>query len=324
MSAHLSAEPLRRILERVVRARPAEGILLSAGLDTSALAALAHAAGLRPVAVTVCWDEQAPDYAFAVELAERLGLEHHVVRADVDVLLEAMPEVVRVLRTFDPMELRNSTVQHLGLRQLARLGIRSAWVGDAADELFAGYSYMAAMPPDQLAAYTRELASFMRFSAEPLGRALGVDVVSPYLDPDVVRLAVDLDPAAKVGVRDGERHGKWALRLAVEDLLPAHFVWRTKTPAEHGSGSTRLSSAVLDRFSEDDFLRLRASAEADGVRLRDREQGYYYQLFRRQFGPPKLEPGNIRCPDCGGALRSPRSRYCACCGAYPVEASAEC
>jgi asparagine synthase (glutamine-hydrolysing) len=314
-----AAGQLRHLLEAVVWARPAEGILLSAGLDTSAIAALAHAGGVRPRAVTVCWDATAPDHAFAVELAGRLGLEHEVVWADAGALLAAMPAMIGILRSFDPMELRNSAVQYLGLRALAARGARSAWVGDGADELFAGYSYMVAMEPGALSAYTRELAGFMRFSATPLGAALGVEVLSPYLDPAVVAFAVGLDPAEKVGARDGERHGKWVLRRAVEELLPPRFVWRTKTPAEYGSGSTRLETAVLDRLGEREFDDLRAEALAnDGVRLRDREQGFYYRLYRERFAPPRAEPGEPRCPACQAPLANPRSRYCGRCGAYPV------
>lgn len=312
---------LRRLLEGAVRARPAEGILLSGGLDTSILVALAHALGQRPVAVTVCWDRAAPDYAYAAELTGRLGLAHHVVWAGAEVLLGALPAVIRSLGSFDPMELRNSVVQYLGLARLAQLGIRSAWVGDGADELFAGYSYMAAMDPDRLAAYSRELAGFMRFSAPALGAAVGVQVVSPYLDQAIVAFAAALDPREKVGWREGERHGKWVLRRAGEDLLPERFVWRTKTPAEYGSGSTRLAEVVLERLPEDAFERLRAEALArDGVRLRDREQAFYYGLFREQFGPPRERPGaGRRCPACQGLLADVQSRYCGCCGAYPVE-----
>lgn len=314
------AATLRRLLKGAVRARPAEGLLLSGGLDTSLLAALAHAVGQRPLAVTVCWDREAPDYAYSVELAERLRLPQHVVWADADVLLGALPAVVQILGSFDPMELRNSAVQYLGLARLAQLGIRSAWVGDAADELFAGYSYMAAMEPDQLAAYSRELAGFMRFSAPALGAAVGVEVVSPYLDQAIVAFAVALDPREKVGWRAGERHGKWVLRRAFEDFLPARFVWRTKTPAEVGSGSTRLAGAVLERLPADAFERLRAEALAGGgVRLRDREQAFYYQLYRQQFGPPRERPGaGPRCPECQGPVADVRSRYCGCCGAYPI------
>jgi asparagine synthase (glutamine-hydrolysing) len=314
-----AAARLRHLLENVVRGHPAEGILLSAGLDTSAIAALAHAGGLRPLAVTVCWDEGVPDYGFATELAQRLGLEHHVVWAGEQALLKAIPAVIAILRSFDPMELRNSAVQYLGLQSLRDSGVRSAWVGDAADELFAGYSYMTVLEPVALSAYIREIASFMRFSATPLGDSLGVEVLSPYLDQDIVDFAVELSPLEKVGERDGERHGKWVLRLAIEDLLPPRFVWRTKTPAEYGSGSTRLERAVLERLSEPDFEDLQAEALTnDGVRLRDREQAFYYRLYREQFGPPRAEPGEPRCPACQATLVSPRSRYCGRCGEYPI------
>jgi asparagine synthase (glutamine-hydrolysing) len=314
-----AAARLRQLLEAVVLDTPAEGILLSAGPDTSAIAAMAHAGGVRPVAVTVCWDTGVPDYGFATELAQRLGLEHRVIWANDQVLLEAMPDVIAILRSFDPMELRNSAVQYLGLRSLHESGVRSAWVGDGADEVFAGYSYMTAMEPDALSAYTRELVSFMRFSATPLGDSLGIGVLSPYLDRDIVDFAVGLSHLDKIGERDGERHGKWVLRLAVEDLLPPRFVWRTKTPAEYGSGSTRLERAVLERLSEPEFEHLRAEALNDGVRLRDREQGFYYRLYREQFEAPRTEPGEPRCPACQSPLMNPRSRYCGRCGEYPVD-----
>ncbi len=316
LAAPERAAALRELVERAVRRQPADAILLSAGLDTSIIATVAVAAGHRPQAVTVCWDANAPDHDYAQELAERLELPHRVVWASGPALLAAMPAVIRILRSFDPMELRNSVVQYLGLAQAAALGALTCYVGDAADELFAGYSYMVAMDPPRLAAYTRELAGFMRFSAPRLGAALGVTVLSPYLDPEVVRFAVDCPSALKVGERAGERHGKWLLRLAFAHTLPERFCWRTKTAAEYGSGSTQLPSAV----PELNLTAEQAAAAQEGVRLRDREHAYYYRLFRDAFPPPQdLDPAAPkRCPACGGPAPVTRSRYCPTCGAYPI------
>src|SRR5262249_37730683 len=156
-----------------------------------------------------------------------------------------------------------------------------------------------------MSTYTRELVSFMRFSATPLGDWLGIEVFSPYLERDIVEFAISLSPLEKVGDRDGERHGKWVLRLAVQDMRPPRFVWGTETPAEYGSGSTRLEAAVLERLSEPEFADLEADAMMrDGVRLRDREQAFYYRLYREQFGPPRDEPGDVRCPACQAPLVS--------------------
>jgi asparagine synthase (glutamine-hydrolysing) len=307
-------------VQRSVERRKAEAILLSAGLDTSIVASAAAAAGHRPLAVTVCWDGGAPDYGYAADLAARLELKHHVVWAGEVELMAAMPAVIRVLRSFDPMELRNAVVQHVGLVAASADGARSCYVGDAADELFAGYSYMVRMAPEALAAYSRELAGFMRFSAGRLGAALGVEVVSPYLDQEIVDFAVELPPAQKVGDHLGERHGKWLLRLAFADDLPERFTWRTKTPAEYGSGSTRLREAALERLDEDAFQAVCQTAGAEGVHLRDREQAFYYRVFREAFPAPRsLDMGAPkRCPECAAPTPDSRSRYCAICGAYPI------
>lgn len=311
---------LRQLVRQSILGRPADAILLSAGLDTAIIATVAAAAGHRPLAVTVCWDRSAPDHDYATELAAGLQLEHQVVWAGAEELLAAMPAVIRVLRSFDPMEMRNAVVQHLGLAAAGARGARSCYVGDAADELFAGYSYMVRMAPEALAAYSRELATFMRFGAGRLGGALSVEVVSPYLDREIVDFAVELSPELKVGDHAGERHGKWLLRLAFAEELPERFLWRTKTPAEHGSGSTRLREAVLARFDEDAFQVMRRSAEQEGVRLRDREQAYYYRHFRQSFPTPRGLDAEAakRCPECAGPAPDVRSRYCAICGAYPI------
>src|SRR5205807_3380474 len=94
--------------------------------------------------------------------------------------------------------------------------------------------------------------------------------------------------------------------------------------AHQDSGGVRVrkhapGDGVLDRLSEPEFDDLQAEAIADdGVRLRDREQALYYRLYRAQFGPPRAEPGEPRCPACQAPLVNPRSRYCGCCGEYPV------
>ena len=311
---------LRALVERAILDGPAEAILLSAGLDTSIIAAVAAAHGRRPLAITVCTDAAAPDHDFATRLAKILGFEHRVVWADEVALRRAIPETVSILRSFDPMELRNSVIQYLGLRAAADGGTASCYVGDAADELFAGYSYMVAMQSEALRRYTADLATFMRFAAGPLGRALGVQTTSPFLDPELIRFAVELDPKLKIGERDGQRHGKWMLRLAFQDLLGAEFVWRPKLAVEFGSGSTRLRQVMPQLLGEDGFAELEKMASREGVTLRDAEQAWYYRIFRNLLPPPReLDPeAPKRCPQCCGPLRDRRSRYCPTCGAWPV------
>lgn len=312
-----AATELRQRVIRATERRPAECMLLSGGLDTAILAPLADAGGMR-AAVTVLTSPDAPDRPFAQAVASRLGWEQHVVEAPFVNLLTETDFVVQTLRSFDPMELRNSIVIARGLREVAALGYRSAMTGDAADELFGGYSFMWGKSPDDFEEYSRRMATSMKFSSHPLGKALGVEVKAPYTDSDVVRFAIELPMRLKVARRDGATVGKWVLRWAFPECESR---WRRKDPIEVGSGSTRLPAWFAERTSKE---RLAEEQERirreDRVEIRDAEHLAYYEAFRRTF-PEILKErtfGVESCAHCGFELPRPDSTFCTTCGAYPA------
>lgn len=313
-------ERLRDLVGASIAAATSDGILLSGGLDTSIVAAVAAAQshGLRAVSVSVA-DAPGPDEPFATALAGRLGFELRIVRPSLADLIGRLPELIRLLETFDPMELRNSIVAYVALEAARDAGIRSALTGDAADELFAGYSYMFGMSPEQLPAYIRFLNGVMRFTSQKIGPALRVGVELPYLAHEIRAFALTLDAEDLIAERNGRRFGKAILRRAFADLLPEDVVWRVKTPIEYGSGSTALQKAATEATSDAEFERVRHAALADQVRLRDKEQYFYYRLYRQVFPPPRERPrGPKTCPDCQGPAERPDMRYCRICGAYPI------
>ncbi len=308
---------LRRLLTASVEGHAASCILLSGGLDTSILAHLARPFGLR-AAVTVLANPDAPDGPFAERVARRYGYEHHVVVTDLEGLLQEAEDVVRVLRTFDPMEIRNSVVVARGLKEAARLGYRTAMTGDGADELFAGYSYMWSMPEAAFQAYEEHLARVMRFSSIPMGAALRVDVKAPYTDPGIVRFALSLEKTDKVGLHEGATYGKFILRLAFPEVEAR---WRGKDPIEVGSGSARLPAYFATTIPPEEFADAKEQiALEDRVEIRDPEHLAYYRLFRRIFGdgPPLVRFGDDPCPKCGYQLPSHDSNFCMTCGAWPA------
>ena len=293
------------------------GLLLSGGLDTSVVAEVAHRRGLRE-AVTVITSDEAPDRPFARDVAHRLGLSHHEVLTDLPGLLADLPNVVRVLATFDPMELRNSVVVARGLREARRLGLREVLTGDGADELFAGYSFLWSLSPPELRDRLDRMASGMRFSSFPLGEAFGVKVQAPFLDPQVVAFAATLGREDLVGSHDGTTTGKLLLRLAFPEV-PA--VWRRKDPIEVGSGSTRLPKYFQERTSAPAFAEAKRKVRReDGVVIRDPEHLAYYRVFQEVFSghPPLRRGGPDPCPHCGFELPSPSSDFCITCGAWPA------
>ncbi len=156
--------------------------------------------------------------------------------------LPLLPQVIRILGTFDVMYLRNDTVVYDGLGELARRGVRSCWTGDGADELFAGYSFVFAKPPEEIERTVARFVATMHFNAPALGEALGVAVRSPYLHPTVIAFARSLRGSDLVLMYQGALMGKAPLRQAFAAELGSHHAFRRKDPIEIGSGATALAS----------------------------------------------------------------------------------
>ncbi len=315
------ARQLRVLITEAVATTSADGILLSGGLDTSILASAAADLGwrLRAISVSIA-DCPGPDEPCANLMAARLKLELEIIRPQLRDLVEKMPEAIRLLQTFDPMELRNSIVTFAALEAARTRGIKGVLTGDSADELFAGYSYMFKMPAEKLLPYIHHLNEVMHFTSLTLGPALGVKVELPYLADPVREFALSLSAADLVGERDGQRFGKKILREALADVLPDEIAWRVKTPIEYGSGSTALRQLASESLRDAEFEseRQRIAAE-DGVQLRDKEQCFYYRIYRPLLGPPReLEPGPKECGQCLGPVERLDQRYCRICGAYPI------
>lgn len=314
-----AAAKLRDLVIRAVERRPAECMLLSGGLDTAILAPLADAGGTR-AAVTVLTGPDAPDRPYAQAIASHLGWTHYVVESPFEDLLTQTDFVVRELHSFDPMELRNSLVIARGLQEAAHQGYSSAMTGDAADELFGGYSFMWDKSPADFEEYSRRMAASMKFSSQPLGKALRVEVLAPYTDPDVVRFATQLPKRLKVAQRNGMTVGKWVLRWAFPECESR---WRRKDPIEVGSGSTRLPAWFAERTPAERLGQEQARAlREDRVEIRDAEHLAYYRAFRRVL-PNALEErtfGENACIHCGFDLPRPDSTFCTTCGAFPARA----
>ena len=312
---------LRELLTEQVLASSADGIVFSGGLDTSIVAAIAtsHGRRLRGVMISVA-EGTGLDEPFARVMVDRLGLALDVLRPSLHDLLQRMLELVALLKTFDPMELRNSIVAYLALEAARKRGLSAVLTGDAADELFAGYSFMFNMTPERLPAYIRHLNGIMHFTSQVIGRHLNIGVDCPYETPAVRDFALSLEYEDLVCEFQGQRFGKKILREAFASVLPAEITWRIKTPIEHGSGSTALKQLTEQLVSDSEFASGQEHAAAhDLVKLRDKEQWFYYRMFRKQLPSPIERVRDVKaCPECHGPVARIDMSYCRICGAYPI------
>ena len=250
-------------------------------------------------------------------MAKALDLNHDLHTFSVEEFMQNLPEVVKTLKVFDPMEIRNSAAVYIAMREARKDGVSTFLTGDACDELFAGYSFLFNLAPLELKTSLQKLWKAMSFSAVPMAQSLGMVAKIPFLEPEVKKLASEMDPSFLVVEENGQKWGKWIVRKTFEDLLPSQITWRVKTPIEQGCGTTTLPQIFDKRISDEEFREKQEHIRAvDNVTIRDKEHLVYYEIFHRVFGD-RLETSGRTCPQCHYEVRSDAT-FCRTCGAYPI------
>jgi asparagine synthase (glutamine-hydrolysing) len=303
------SDQLRNKLKEATSREKADALLLSGGVDTSILAFV----GRPTMAFTVALKNSgSSDLIYARKVSSLLGMEHKEVEFTTEDALNALPEVIKMLKTFD-LALPNDLSIYFALKLASEGGVSSVMTGDGSDELFAGYSYMVRLPPEHLRRYITEVSQHWHFSAPDLGKGLGIEVKQPFLDRDFVRFAVAINPELKVK----GTVGKYILRKSFEDLMPEELVWREKEPIEYGSGSTRLHHVIDNMVSDAEF---QSAATNFRIKFINKEHFFYYRIYSDVVGQiPKAKAGERSCPCCGAAMGK---WHCPVCGwATPLNLS---
>jgi asparagine synthase (glutamine-hydrolysing) len=234
---------------------------------------------------------KAPDYPFAAEYADRVGLDLRVVpfEPDSEDVFALIGQVVEVTESFEPNLVRGAVCSLMAAEHMHRDGYRVALCGEGADELFCGY------PPLELAFHEDEsegravrdecLSLMHRISLQRVDRCSmrhQVEMREPFLDPSVVRYALGLSADALVNDVNGQPRGKAPLRDLYNlypDLLPRAIRDRTKIPFGEGAGLdvTPQDSVWKRRFDEvipdRDFLEGRV--EFADFNIQSKEELFY-------------------------------------------------
>ncbi len=175
------------------------------------------------------------------------------------------------------------------------------------------------LPTSEAIAKLHHLWEVMHFSSIPLASSLGMEALLPFLDCSVKEFASEIPFEFLVNKGpNGESYGKFILRKAFEDLIPPEITWRKKTPIEYGSGTTVLPRIYTGKISDIDFTdKKRRYLEDDKVRLRDKEQLHYYEIYRSLLGPPISDSSRRTCPACTSNVTD-SANFCTTCGEYPI------
>jgi asparagine synthase (glutamine-hydrolysing) len=228
------------------------GVLLSGGLDSSIISAIAKKYAARRIETQDTQDawwpqlhsfviglEGSPDLAAARKVAEHIGSVHHEIKYTIQEGLDAVRDVIYHLETYDVTTVRASTPMYLLGRVIKSMGIKMVLTGEGADEIFGGYLYFH-KAPDAKALHEETLRKVSKLHLYDCLRAnkslaaWGVEGRVPFLDKEFIDVAMRMNPADKLS-KEG-RMEKWVLRKAFEDYLPESVAWRQKEQFSDGVG----------------------------------------------------------------------------------------
>ncbi len=228
------------------------GVLLSGGLDSSIIAALAHKYMHRRIEddeQSPAWWPQlhsfaiglpgSPDLLAAARVADHIGTIHHTMEFSLQEGLDALRDVIWHLETFDVTTIRASTPMYLMARKIRAMGIKMVLSGEGADEIFGGYLYFHKAPNTREfhAETVRKLERLHLYDCLRANKSMaawGIEARVPFLDKSFLDIAMSINPEAKM-IKPGKME-KQILREAFSDLLPAEIVWRQKEQFSDGVG----------------------------------------------------------------------------------------
>ncbi|HMA99168.1 MAG TPA: asparagine synthase B, partial [Wenzhouxiangella sp.] len=308
-AADETADPakLRAALEQAVHRQlmcdVPYGVLLSGGLDSSLVAAIAQRYADKRIesddTEQAWWPrlhsfaiglEGSPDLAAARVAAKAIGTLHHEFHYTLQEGLDALEDVIRHIETFDVTTIRASTPMFLLARRIKAMGIKMVMSGEGADEIFGGYLYFHKAPNarafhEETVRKIDKLHLYDCLRANKSMAAWGVEARVPFLDLEFLETAMRMDPAAKMA--GGGKPEKGILRQAGQGLLPDEILWRQKEQFSDGVGygwidalKEHADKLISDRELAESSQRFPLNPPGT------KEQYLYRRIFERYFPSP--------------------------------------
>ena len=276
------------------------GVLLSGGLDSSVISAIAKKYAGKRVETDnkkdAWWPqlhsfaiglEGAPDLIKAREVARFIGTVHHEIHYTIQEGLDAIRDVIYYIETYDVTTVRASTPMYLLARVIKSMGIKMVLSGEGADEVFGGYLYFHKAPTAQAfhEETVRKLGKLHLYDCLRANKSLaawGVEGRVPFLDKEFLDIAMRLNPEAKMC--PGSTIEKKIVREAFADMLPDSVAWRQKEQFSDGVGYSwidTLKALTAEAVSDEQMAH---AAERFPINTPQNKEEYYYRsIFQEHF-----------------------------------------
>lgn len=276
------------------------GVLLSGGLDSSVISAIAEhfsESRIEDDGSTKAWWPRlhsfavglkgAPDLAKAKLVADHIGTVHHEINYTIQEGLDAIRDVIYFIETYDVTTVRASTPMYLLARVIKSMGIKMVLSGEGADEIFGGYLYFHKAPSAKAfhEETVRKLSKLYMYDCLRANKSLaawGVEGRVPFLDKEFLDVAMRTNPEAKMC--PGQTMEKKIVREAFSDMLPAEVAWRQKEQFSDGVGYSWIDT--LKRITADQVSDEQMAHAAERFPInppRNKEEYYYRSIFAEHF-----------------------------------------
>jgi asparagine synthase (glutamine-hydrolysing) len=293
-------QALEDAVERQLMADVPYGVLLSGGLDSSIISAVAKKfAALRIESGNKekAWWPQlhsfavgligSPDLAAARKVADYIGTVHHEINFTVQEGLDAIRDVIYHIETYDVTTIRASTPMYLLARVIKSMGVKMVLSGEGADEIFGGYLYFHKAPnAEEFHKETvRKLEKLHMYDCLRANKSLaawGVEGRVPFLDKEFMDVAMRLNPQDKMAGKG--KMEKWILRKAFEDYMPESVTWRQKEQFSDGVGYSwidTLRALTSEKVTDEMMAKVNETYPVNPPMTK--EEYYYRTIFHEHF-----------------------------------------
>ncbi|MBE7628466.1 asparagine synthase B [Tenacibaculum piscium] len=317
-------EALEAAVHRQLMSDVPYGVLLSGGLDSSVISAIAKKYSQKRIEsddTSAAWYPQlhsfsvgldgSPDLAAAQKVADHIGTVHHEIKFTIQEGLDAIKDVIYNIETYDITTIRSSTPMYLMARVIKSMGVKMVLSGEGADEIFGGYLYFHKAPNaeefhEETVRKLEKLHMYDCLRANKSLMAWGIEGRVPFLDKEFMDVAMRINPQDKM--INGERMEKWVIRKAFEDMLPESVAWRQKEQFSDGVGYDWIDTLkeVVDKEVTDEQL-ANAKFRFPIQTPTNKEEFYYRTIFEDHF------------PSDTAALSVPQEASVACSTAIALE-----
>lgn len=276
------------------------GVLLSGGLDSSIVSAIAKKYAAKRVesgdTQSAWWPqlhsfsvglEGSPDLKHAKDVADYIGTIHHEIKFTIRQGLDAIRDVIYHLETYDVTTIRASTPMYLMARVIKSMGIKMVLSGEGADEIFGGYLYFHKAPnAEEFHKETvRKLDKLYLYDCNRANKSLaawGVEGRVPFLDKEFMDVAMRLNPSDKMS-SEGKME-KWILRKAFEGYIPDSVTWRQKEQFSDGVGYSWIDTLKDIANNEVTDMMMEKTAFKFPINPPLNKEEYYYRtIFEEHF-----------------------------------------